>query len=258
MKTVKKLLNRLYLAYAGLIFFIPTIIIIPIHGLLSVFPPVKRLPIIYRVHRIWVGTWEILTGLRFQVTGRENLDPGKTYVFVANHTNMLDIPMVGSRIYHPWVSLIKKELKYIPLVGYIIGLIAIPVDRSNAESRQASLISMVQTLRKGISILIFPEGTRNSSKHPLKRFFPGAFNVAIKAQVPILPMVITHSRPMNPPRTLDLYPGKSTLHILPEISTEGKSEKDIAELKQEVFDILETFLIEHDPAFSHLNKEITA
>lgn len=254
MKTVKKLFNRLYLAYVGLIFFVPTTIVIPIHGLLSIFSPVKRLPMIYRVHRVWVGTWEILTGLRFQVFGQENLKSDQTYVFVANHTNMLDIPMVGSRIYHPWVSLIKKELKYIPLAGYLISLIAIPVDRSNAESRQASLIEMVKTLREGISILIFPEGTRNSSKYPLKRFFPGAFNVAIKAQVPILPMVITHSRPMNPPRTLELYPGKSQLHILPAISTENMIEKDISALKQEVFSVIEKFLITHDPAFSHLQE----
>lgn len=181
MKAVATYLNRLYFLYAGILFFIPSIIVLPIHGILSLFPPRKRLPMIYKVHRIWVGSWEILTGLRFSVQGREHLDPDKTYVFIANHTNMLDIPMVGSRIYHPWVSLIKKELKYIPLVGNIISLIAIPVDRSNAESRKSSLLNMVKTLREGVSILVFPEGTRNSSKHPLKRFFSGAFKVAIDA-----------------------------------------------------------------------------
>lgn len=255
MKAANKLFNRLYLAYAGLLFFLPTLLVIPIHGILSIFPPLKRLPKIYRVHRIWVGAWELLTGIRFSVSGRENLVKDQPYVFVLNHTNMLDIPMVGSRIYHPWVSLIKKELAYIPLVGYIISLIAIPVDRSNAESRKKSLLTMTNTLRQGISILIFPEGTRNSSSSPLKRFFPGAFKVAIEAQVPILPMVITHSRPMNPPRTLDLYPGKSHLHILPEIKTEGMSKNDIESLKQQAFTTIETFLIEHDPAFESLRLQ---
>lgn len=250
MKAISLWLNRIYTAYAILVFVLPIVIVLPIHLLLTPLATRTRLRTVYRVHRAWVWCWEQLTGVHFRVSGREHLDPTKTYVFVANHTNALDIPLVGSYLIHPWVSLVKKELPKVPLVGWVIALIAIPVDRSSLESRKISMRRMVSTLHQGISILVFPEGTRNRTPYPVKRFFSGAFSTAIKAQVPILPLVITHSRPLQPAQAFELHPGTCYLHLLPEVSTEGLSEKDADSLRQTVQQQIEAVIVAKDPMFS--------
>ena len=255
MKSIGTLANRLYVGYAFLVFFLPTLLVFPLHALLSVLPRKKRLPWMYRIQRVWVGTWELLTGIWFRVDGLEHIHPDQTYVMVANHTNMLDIPLVGSRIIHPWVSLVKKELLAIPMVGYIIGMISIPVDRTSNESRQRSMLGMVNSLRQGISLLVFPEGTRNTTRQPVKRFYPGAFGAAIQAQVPVLPIVITHTRRLQPPGTIQLFPGRGQMHILPPIPTTGLHDKDTDALCQQVQHMIEAEILRRDPAF---RKEVTA
>ncbi|RMG75802.1 MAG: 1-acyl-sn-glycerol-3-phosphate acyltransferase, partial [Bacteroidetes bacterium] len=204
---------------------------------------------------LWIRSWSLLTGIRFRVEGKEHLQPEQAYVIVPNHSNLLDIPLTGSRIHHPWKCLVKQEILNVPAVGWIIHNIAIPVDRSSKRSRQRSLIAMVRELQKGISILIFPEGTRNRTPQPLKSFYSGAFIIAIKAQKPILPVVITGIRKLQPVDTLLLYPGKVTMTYLEPIPTEGLTDKDVKELMTRVYALMEAHLVQHGPAFQHLGTK---
>ena len=224
----------LYTLYALFVFSVPIPFVLLYHGLIGWMPRRKRLTKVYKSHRVWIGLWEKLVGMSFEVKGRENIDPDQAYVFVANHNNMLDIILVGSYIIHPWLSLIKKEIKKVPVVGFLISLIAISVDRSSKESRRKSLHDMVQQIKQGISILIFPEGTRNRTGKPLKKFYAGAFNVAIKAQVPIIPIIIYNTKKLQPVNKVQLRPGKGNMIILPPVPTKGMTENDLESLKNQI------------------------
>ena len=242
--------NLLYVSFAFLTFIMWTPLVVLAHIVLKlVTNPQKRLRLIYKVHRVWIAIWEALSRIHIEVQDHEKLEPEQTYMFVANHNNMLDIPVVGSCIQHPWKSLVKKEILDIPIIGWIIGNISIPVDRSSKASRGKSLVGMVQNLRDGISILVFPEGTRNRSNEALKKFHGGAFRVAIKAQVPIMPIILIGSRELQPVDTIEFYPGNIQMRFLDPIPTKGLKSSDEAMLRDKVHQIMEAALLENDPYF---------
>lgn len=243
------MLNKLFFIWAVIVFVIPIPLVLITHVVARLYPEHNRLIFIYKAHRMWIKWWETLTGIHFHVHKHELIDPQQTYVFVCNHCNILDIPIVGSTIIHPWKSLVKRELLNVPFVGWIIGQISIPVDRGDKASRKKSLLQMIQELNDGVSVLIFPEGTRNRTEEPLKRFHPGAFSVAISAQVPIMPIILSETRPLQPIDTIEFHPGHGHLTFLPPISTEGYTEKDVATLMNQVHETMSQALIALDPQF---------
>ena len=242
---MKKLLNLPYFIYSISIFLFWIPIVIVFHLLVKVAKTdVRRLGLIQKMHRLWIGSFEFLTGMRFSLQNWDLVNKDESYVFVVNHNNMLDVAIAGSIFPHPIKFLVKKELTKIPLLGWIIQNISIAVDRSSKESRRQSLMSMTKQLQEGISILVFPEGTRNQTDSPLKSFHPGAFSIAIAAQRPIIPVVINNSRPMQPAGTSNFYPGRAQVRVLPAVSTEGMNERDIRTLTKKVYGIMEAAFIE--------------
>lgn len=250
--TFFRLINPLYAAWTTLWFVGPLPLIALLHLVVKLWPEHQRLRIIYAVHEGWIRIWSLMTGIRFSVEGHHLVGRDQTYMFVANHSNLLDILLVGSRIRHPWKSLAKREILRVPVVGWIIGNICVAVDRSSKESRKQSLLDMVAELEGGVSILVFPEGTRNRSDAPLADFHPGAFLAAIKAGVPIMPVVITGIRPLQPVGTFQFYPGRATMTFLPPISTADMVDTDIRGLTRKVFDHMQTEIIRRDPAFQQV------
>ena len=95
-----------------------------------------------------------------------------------------------------------------------------------------------EVLKRGISILIFPEGTQNRSQEILQPFYEGAFRIAIETQQPVLPMVIIGAGKLMPPRQFIIRPGKIKIRVLPEISTEGMGFKDLPALKEKVIKVM--------------------
>ncbi|MEO0469082.1 MAG: lysophospholipid acyltransferase family protein [Bacteroidota bacterium] len=242
---MKKLLNLPYFIYSITIFIVWMPFVILFHLLVKVAKTdIRRLLLIQKMHRLWIGSFEFLTGMRFQLLSWESVDTSESYVFVVNHNNMLDVAIAGSIFPHPIKFLVKKELTKIPLLGWIIQNISIAVDRSSKESRRQSLVRMTNQLQSGISILVFPEGTRNQTDSPLKSFHPGAFSIAIAAQRPIIPVVINNSRSMQPAGTSNFYPGRAQVRVLPPVPTEGMTERDIRTLTKKVYGIMEAAFVE--------------
>jgi 1-acyl-sn-glycerol-3-phosphate acyltransferase len=194
----------------------------------------RRLRFLYRVNQAWMAVFQALGGLRWRVHHLDRLEADQTYVFVCNHVNLMDIPIVGGSVIHPWRSLAKQDILRIPVLGWIIGNISIMVDRSSRQSRNESVGRMIDALERGVSVMVFPEGTRNRTPQPLQPFYPGAFTVAIAAQVPIVPMLITNSYQLCSDRPLRFWPGRAHLTALEPISTQGLSEADIPVLAQRV------------------------
>lgn len=196
---------------------------------------------------LWLWSWifSILTFIRYEFRGRENFKKGQSYIFVSNHTSFLDIPGVTILIPGQFRPLAKKELKKIPVFGWIAQAAAVIVDRSSPESRKKSIDQLRKILKEGISILIFAEGTQNRTKELLQPFHDGAFRIAIDAQQPILPMVVIGAGRLMPPGTIDLKPGKIRIVVGTEIQTTGLTSKDVANLKQQTFDAMTQLILKN-------------
>jgi 1-acyl-sn-glycerol-3-phosphate acyltransferase len=124
-----------------------------------------------------------------RLEGREKAVKGTTYIIISNHQSVLDILMINCLRYKfKWIS--KIENFNIPVIGWYLRMAEyIVVDRGNEESKLKMLEKSFNCLKKGISVMIFPEGTRSLNKE-IGFFKRGAFQLALEANVPILPVLI--------------------------------------------------------------------
>src|SRR5688572_18187368 len=194
---------------------------------------------------VWSWIFMQLTFIRYKFYGRENFKKGKSYIYVSNHTSFLDIPGIRMIIPGQFRPLAKKELKKIPVFGWIAQAATIIVDRSSPESRKKSIDKLKQYLRQGISILIFVEGTQNRTKEILQPFHDGAFRIAVDTQQPLLPMVVIGAGKLMPPGTINLRPGLIRIYVGEEIPTHGLTPADVRELKQKTFDIMTKMIVQN-------------
>jgi 1-acyl-sn-glycerol-3-phosphate acyltransferase len=132
----------------------------------------------------------------------------------------------------------------IPVFGFIYRNVIVTVDRTSPENRAKSVEILKSILLKGISVLVFPEGTFNITHLPLKDFYDGAFRIAIESGTPIKPVLFLDTYQRMPYEKLfSLNPGISRAVFLEEISTEGLTNADLPVLKQKVYELMETKLI---------------
>ena len=193
---------------------------------------------------IWSWIFEQLTFIRYKFYGTDNFRKGQSYIYVSNHTSFLDLPGIRMIIPGQFRPLAKKELKKIPIFGWIAQAATIIVDRSSPESRKKSIDRLKAALRAGISILIFAEGTQNRTKEILQPFHDGAFRIAVDTQEPILPMVVVGAGKLMPPGTINLKPGLIRIYVGKEISTVGLTAKDVPELKARTFEVMKQMILE--------------
>jgi len=192
----------------------------------------------------------MLTFIRYDVVGRENIVKGKSYIYVSNHTSFLDLPGIAMTIRGQFRPLAKKELLKIPVFGWITRATCIVVDRSSNESRKISIDHLKEILTMGINILIFPEGTQNRSKEIMQPYKDGAFRIAIDTQKSLLPMVILGAGNLMPPGTVNMKPGRIKIVVGEEIKLTGLSEETTASLKQRTYDIMLRMITEQGTKIS--------
>jgi 1-acyl-sn-glycerol-3-phosphate acyltransferase len=146
-------------------------------------------------------------GIKPEVSGLENLEPNRPYIFAANHQSAFDI-FVLLTVLPPKVRfLAKKELFAIPLFGPALEKSgSLPIDRSNRQSAMKSIAQAAEAVRSGRSIIIFPEGTRSTTAEMLP-FKKGGFVLAIKSRQPIVPVSISGARAVLPKGWGRVHPG---------------------------------------------------
>lgn len=251
-----KVLKFFYSIWTVVSFMLLTIPMAIGYLLLKLVPYTKQIHGVYIINRIAIFLWSVVVGMRYKIKGLENIDKEQTYVVVVNHVNAADMMATayGQRV--PAKPLVKRELTLIPGLGQLFSLMCLPVDRSSKEARHASKVRMLSELKQGISVLIFPEGTRNRTKNPLIPFFDGAFELAIDAQVPILPVVLSNIRHINKVDTLLVQPGTMEITHLPPVNTKGMLPEQLEALKQTVYSKMESFLLENDSYFRKANVDI--
>ena len=244
-----KILKYIYSIWLAVTFIAITFPMLICYLFLFLVPYKYQIIGVYYINRTFMFFWSLIVGLFYKIKGTENIKKDQTYIVVSNHVNILDLAAIsfGLRVFAK--PLVKKELTKIPGVGQLFSLMCLTVDRSDKESRHKSKIKMLSDLRQGISIFIFPEGTRNRSNEPLLSFFDGAFELAIEAQVPILPAIQLNTRKLNPSSSIIFRPGIIELVHLPSIPTTGLTLDNMKELKEKVHAIMYDFIQKQDENF---------
>ncbi len=148
-----------------------------------------------------------LVGVKIEVRGMENLEAGRNYIFMANHTSNLDPPVLLPTIPGRCSVLVKKELFRIPVLGAGMKMASlVPVDRSDREAAIESVNAATTVLRQGLHMLIFPEGTRSRDGRLLP-FKKGPFHLAINAGVFVAPVTLLGTYELWPKSRFALRPG---------------------------------------------------
>lgn len=199
----------------------------------------RRLVILHQFTCFWGSIYTFVNPLwPVTVRGREKIDPRETYVMVANHLSLLDI-LVLFRLYRhfKWVS--KIENFKIPCIGWNMYLNRyIPLRRGSRESIVQMMASCEKTLAEGNSVMMFPEGTR-SRNGVLQLFKPGAFELALRSDRPLLPIVVEGTSEALPKRGFVLrgrHPIRVTvLDPIPVERFRGLDSKALAEQTREIF-----------------------
>lgn len=188
-----------------------------------------------------------LLGIRLVVQGRENLEH-RPAVIVANHQSNVDVLLLGAVYPRDTVVIGKRELLKIPLFGILFAASRnILIDRRDRTRAVAGLDKAVQALRDdGMSIWIFPEGTRSRGKS-LGTFKKGAFHMAVEAGVPILPVVTSSMRDALDVSRRHAPGGVVEVRVLAPISTADKTTEDVAALAASTHALFEQELVAMQP-----------
>ena len=194
----------------------------------------------YKLSKVFSKGIFLISGIKLSVTGLENIDKKKIYVFVSNHSSQYDIPALQYVIPIPISIVFKKELSKIPIFGWQLRTGPyIMIDRTNTESALNSIEKAKQRMtEKKLSPLLYPEGTRSKTGE-VQSFKRGAFYLASKVGFPIIPVSISGASEILPKGKFKIKSGTIYVHFDKPISTENvSSRKDELDLMQKVRDII--------------------
>lgn len=171
------------------------------------------------VGRIWARSVLCVSRVKVTVQGLEHIDPTAPYIYMVNHQSMFDILALLGYLPVQFRWLAKKELFEIPIFGYSMARVGyISIDRSDRRSAIKSLQEAARKIAQGVSVVVFPEGTR-SEDGQLKAFKKGGFYLAIDSGQPIIPIVLSGSHEVMPKGSLRIKPGRIVLSINPPVLT---------------------------------------
>lgn len=171
-------------------------------------------------------------GIRVNLRGIENIPKNRAVIFASNHQSTMDIPAMFGWLPVQFRIMAKQILFMVPFLGWHLYLGGnIPIDRKNARKAFGSVFKASQRLKRGISLLVFVEGTR-SKDGKLQRFKRGSFTLAKKLGVPIVPIAIQGTFDLMPPDSWTSKGGTVSIDILPLI--EVTPESNVSELSAEL------------------------
>jgi 1-acyl-sn-glycerol-3-phosphate acyltransferase len=181
-------------------------------AVIAVVPIDPHGKVFHGIARLYSRTVLRFCGIKLRVEGLNRIDMSHSHIYVSNHASQFDIPAVIAGIPDQIRIVYKKELEKVPFFGW--GLkwpkVYIGVDRRGGQEALQNLDAAAETIRSGASVLLFAEGTRSPDGR-LQPFKRGAFNLAVKAGVPVVPLTINGSFSILSKNSLRLRPGTITL-----------------------------------------------
>ena len=195
-----------------LIFLILNTIIVCL-TIIIISPFDKKGNIVHYIGKFWSLLNVFLSGTRLTIKGMEKIDTNLPHIVMSNHQSLFDVWALIGKIPLQIRWIVKSEIRKIPIFGYTLERMGhVYVDRRNRTAAFISLETASKKIKKGTSVIIFPEGTRSKDGQLLK-FRMGGIIMALKSGVPILPVTVNGSRFVLPKNTLALMPGKIEIII---------------------------------------------
>jgi len=187
----------------------------------------------HKIAGIWARTILFVSRIRVKIRGLSKIDPSRSYIYMPNHQSLFDIPVLLSlRVQFRWLA--KVELFRIPIFGQAMKHAGyVSIDRSNRKSAFESLRKAAEIIRNGVSVLIFPEGTRSKDKTIIP-FKKGGFVLAVDSGVPIVPIIIHGTGEIMPKKEMLIRHGNVLLEIRQPIETSEYSRKNKDDLMEAV------------------------
>jgi 1-acyl-sn-glycerol-3-phosphate acyltransferase len=199
-------------------------------------------PIIDWIMRTWGRFLVRAAGIDLRTENVERIDPKQRYILVANHYSYLDIPCIVAAIPQPIRFMAKVSLFKIPIFGWSLGRAGfIPIDRKNRRTAVKSFDLAAERIRKGNTIVIFPEEGRSKTR-AMRPFQRGAFLLALKSEKTIVPIAIDSTFDVFPVGAKRVTPGRVTIRVGTPIETAGRSLRDKGALLEEARTQVETML----------------
>ena len=176
---------------------------------------------VHIIARIWAKYILFVSGIGVTVEGLANIDPSQSYIYMSNHRSNFDIPLLLGCLPIQFRWLAKAELFKIPIFGRAMsGAGYVKIDRSNRKSAFKSIEHVAAKMKNGVSVMIFPEGTR-SEDGDIKPFKKGGFVMAVDTGAPIVPVILRGTRSIMAKGSWRINPGDVTLSIEKPIDTTG-------------------------------------
>ena len=237
MKIVQYILWTLWRIWFYILMGVPIIVLSPLL-ILSILSE-KTYPQFFILARLWAKIILWGMGLPYRIVREQQLEQGKSYMLVANHTSMTDIMLMLVISKNPFVFVGKKELVKIPIFGFFYKRTCILVDRSSSKSRFEVFKRAQARLNQGLSICIFPEGGVPDDENViLDEFKDGAFRLAIEHQIPIVPMTFYDNKKRFPFKFFSGSPGLMRAKVHEFVETEGLTLDDKKDMKDRVRQII--------------------
>jgi 1-acyl-sn-glycerol-3-phosphate acyltransferase len=199
------------------------------------------------IAHLWARSLLIFSLSPITLVGQEKLHTGQTAVYASNHLSYYDTPVLFARLPFQFRILAKQSLWKIPFIGWYLNRSGqVPVDQSSARNAVTSLNRGVQTLEHDIPLVIFPEGGRSNSGYP-QPFVSGAAYMAIKAQVPVVPITLVGTYELLPIHTYHLNPRPLAVIVGEAIPTTGLTTRDADALTEQLLAVITKTYMEHHP-----------
>ena len=201
----------------------------------------------FAIGPLWARQMFWIGGVKLELRGWENLPEAirserQPVIFMSNHESNLDPPVLISALPVPAVYISKKELKWVPLVGWAAGLGGtIFIDRGRRERALHGIKQAAAQIREGKTVVIFPEGTRTRTGR-LGPFKKGGFAMALDAGVPIVPLATVGGFKALPPGSLRLRPGRYTILVGKPVDPAAFPDRDalLQEVRRNIESLVET------------------
>lgn len=243
MRGIKIIFWSIWRVWFYVVMAIPILIMFPFL-VLSILSE-KSYPYFFKMARIWAKCILFGMGFYYKIDKEEELEKDKNYMFIANHTSIVDIMLMLVSVRKPFVFVGKQELVKIPLFGFFYKRTCILVDRANSKSKHAVFERAQKRIDQGLSICIFPEGkVPDDESIVLDEFKNGAFRLAIEHQLTIVPIVFLDNKKCFSYTFFSGQPGLLRVKILSFIDTNNTTKTDINDIRDRSYNIIHKGLID--------------
>jgi len=192
----------------------------------------------HKIARLWGQSILLASGIKVAAKGLSNINPDESYIYMPNHMSNFDIPVLMDALPGQFRWLAKAELFKIPLFGYAMQRAGcISIDRSNRKSAVASLNQAAKIIKQGVSVLLFPEGTR-SQNNIIMPFKKGGFVLAIETKVPIVPVIIHGTGAIMPKKQIRIQPQDVVLEFTAPVQTREYNRSTMDDLMEKIYNII--------------------